>query len=125
MHKKNEPNTLFDFSRYSHFLKNKERGKKSANNSGLTSKSKKNDSKLSAKPRRPSSAPIKEQITKKKSLVDRKTAKMFNNLIPSYKKSSKGHSKGLAKGHFFKAKEHNRTANAIYTGPVIKKKMLG
>lgn len=124
-HKKNEPSTLFDFSRYSHFLKNRgDKGKKSANNSGLTTKSRKNDSKLSSKPKRPSSAPIKDQLIKKKSHVDRKTAKMFNNLIPNYKKSSKIASKGLIKGHFFKSRE-NPAANTIYTGPVIKKKMLG
>ena len=124
---KTDMNSLFDFSKYSHFLKNNGTKRSSGShtkkgNSGDENKLKKSESKTTSKSKRPNSAPIKD--IKKKKEYDRKTGKIFKNLIPTYnKKSGKLMGKGLMRGHFFKGRD-TLQPNSIYTGPVIKKKML-
>ena len=75
------------------------------------------------KPRRPNSAPIKDEPPKKKKKKEQ-AGKVFSNLLPSYKKMNHLAGSSLLKGHFFKSGNGESKPNSIYTGPVIKKRVL-
>lgn len=79
--------------------------------------------------RRPNSAPIKDEKLKKKQKANNKRGgKLFNNIgitfdkIISLKNNESGYSSGLGLNPFIKHK--NKNENSIYTGPVIKKRIL-
>lgn len=118
--------SLFDFSKYSNFVKtgNSAHGPKAARKADIQGKLKKVSSKPNCKNKRPNSAPIKD-LKKKKELENKRNAKIFKNLMPGYGKKMGKMSKNFGNNKFFKGKNlSNIEPNSIYTGPVIKKKML-
>lgn len=118
-HKIKAKGSLFDFSKYSNFLK---QGKSSGQGDNKA-KLKKDNSKGS-KNKRPNSAPIKD-AKKLKELESKRNGKMIKNIIPGYNKKIGKFGKKFAKNKFFRSKnEPGHDPNSIYTGPVIKKKML-